>query len=131
MPRTRKSSAVLLLRGMLTAVLFTLAAMLLTAAAVTWLHLPDKRIRLINQLIKIAAVILGTNAAVRRGGETGLLSGALIGLGYMALGYAMYMALGGGSFGFSSVLGEMLVGSAVGAVTGTIRANMSPKRRKS
>ena len=130
MPRTRKNSAFLLLKGMLTAILFTLIAMLLTAAAVTWLHLPDKSIRLINQLIKISAIILGTRAAVNRGGEMGLLSGTLIGLGYMALGYAMYAALGGGSFDFGSILGEMLIGTAVGAITGTVRANMSAKRRK-
>ena len=131
MPRTRKNSAIQLLKGMLTAILFTLAAMLLTAAAVAWLGIPDKSIRPINQLIKIAAIILGTMTAVKRGGEAGLLSGTLIGLGYMVLGYAMYVALGGGSFDFSGILGEILIGTAAGAITGTIRANMSPKRRKS
>ena len=130
MPKTRKSSALSLLRGFLYAVLFTLAAMLLLAAAIAYLHLPDKSIRFFNQLIKITAVILGTCSAVRRGGEMGLASGTLIGLGYMALGYGMYMTLGGGSFDFAGMLGEMLVGTAVGAVTGTARANMSTKRRK-
>jgi len=130
MPRTRRSNLFSLLKGFLAAIGITLAGMLLIALAVTYLHLPDKSIRFFNQLVKISAIILGTCVAVRRGDEMGLASGTLIGLGYMALGYGMYMALGGGSFGFSSMLGEMLIGTAVGAVAGTVRANMSAKRRK-
>ena len=130
MTRTRKNSALCLLKGFLAAILITLAGMLLIALAVTYLHLPDKNIRFLNQLVKVASVILGTCFAVRRGGEMGLATGTLLGLGYMALGYGMYMALGGGSFDFAGVLGEMLVGAAVGAITGTIRANMNARRRK-
>ena len=60
----------------------------------------------------------------------GLVSGAVLGLGYMALGYTMYVALGGGSFAAGNMLGEMLLGSAVGAVTGAVRANMHPRRSR-
>lgn len=104
--------------------------MLLIAAAITWLHIPDKSIRFLNQLVKIGAIILGTCMAVRRGGEMGLASGSLLGLAYMVLGYALYIILGGGSFEIAGALGEMLIGTTVGAVTGTIRANMSASRRK-
>ena len=125
MPKTRKGNAAALLRGLLAAILFTLAGMLLIAAGLTWLGLSENRISLLNQLLKIAAIILGTCIAVHRGGEKGLATGTLLALAYMALGYALYMVLGGGSFSASGMLGEMLVGSTAGAITGTVRANLS------
>ena len=42
----------------------------------------------------------------------------------------MYVLLGGGSFAVGNMLGEMLLGSAVGAVTGAVRANLSPRRSR-
>lgn len=119
-----------MLKGLLFAIIITLAGMLLIAALVAWLGLPDKNIRLLNQIVKILAIILGTCAAVRRGGEMGLATGSFLALAYMALGYSMYTTMGGGSFEFDSMLGEMLIGAAAGAITGTVRANLSSKGRK-
>jgi len=130
MPRTRKSTVVSLLRGLLAAVALTLIGMLLMTAAITWLHMSDGCVHALNQLLKIVAIAVGVCEAVRRGGEMGFATGTLLALAYMVLGYGAYLGLGGGCFNASSMLGEMLVCSVAGAVTGTIRANMRAKARR-
>ena len=130
MPKTRKSTLLALLRGLLIAVALTLACMLIMAAALVYLQMSDRLLTVLNQLVKLLAIALGTCAAVPRGGSRGLLTGGEIALVYMALGYAMYVLLGGGSFAVGNMLGEMLLGSAVGAVTGAVRANLSPRRSR-
>ena len=130
MPRTRKSAALALLKGLLIAVALTLACMLLMAAALVALQMSDRLLTVLNQIVKLLAIAVGTCVAVPRGGSRGLLTGVEIALVYMALGYAMYVLLGGGSFAVGNMLGEMLLGSAVGAVTGAVRANRSPRRSR-
>lgn len=130
MPRTRKSAALALLKGLLIAVAFTLACMLLMAAALVALQMSDRLLTVLNQIVKLLAIAVGTCVAMPRGGSRGLLTGVEIALVYMALGYAMYVLLGGGSFAVGNMLGEMLLGSAVGAVTGAVRANLSPRRSR-
>ena len=129
MPRNRKSIAASLLIGFLFAVFVTLVAMLIIAAALVYLRFSDRTLTALNQLLKLIAVVLGVCAAVPRGGDRGLVTGVVIALFYSAAGYGMYLALGGGSFAVGNMLGEMLLGSAVGAVTGAVRANLSPRRR--
>ena len=130
MPRTRKSAALALIKGLLIAVALTLACMLLMAAALVALQMSDRLLTVLNQIVKLLAIAVGTCVAVPRGGSRGLLTGVEIALVYMALGYAMYVLLGGGSFAVGNMLGEMLLGSAVGAVTGAVRANLSPRRSR-
>ncbi len=130
MARTRKSTLKSLLLGLFAAIAFTLTAMLALSAALVTLKISDGTLRLLNQLIKLIAVIFGTCAAVPRGGEKGLVSGTVVALLYIILGYVSYLALGGGSFSFGCMLGELLLGSAAGAVTGAVRANLNPRRRR-
>ena len=129
MPKTRKRTLLSLLKGLLIAVALTLACMLGMAAALVYLQMSDHLLTVLNQVVKLLAIALGTCAAVPRGGSRGFLTGVEIALLYMALGYGLYVMLGGGSFAVGNMLGEMLLGSAVGAVTGAVRANLSPKRR--
>lgn len=129
MARNRKSIIKSLLKGLFTAILITLIAMLLLSAALIYLGISDRLLVICNQLIKFISIIIGTMAAVPRGSERGLASGVLLALAYTAGGYALYLALGGGSFAIGNMLGEMLLGCAAGAVTGAIRANMKPRGR--
>lgn len=131
MARTRKNTVKSLVFGLLVAAAFTIGCMLALAAALVYSRMPDGTLRLINQLIKYSAVFLGVSAAVPRGGDKGLITGVVLALLYIILGYAMYLLLGGGSFDIGCMLGELLLGSAVGAVTGAVRANLHPKRRRS
>lgn len=130
MTRTRKSTLKSLLSGLLAAILFTLLAMLALSAALVTLKISDSTLRLLNQLVKLAAILLGTCLAVPRGGEKGLVTGTVLAMLYIILGYAGYLSLGGGSFSFGCMLGELLLGSAAGAVTGAVRANLNPRRRR-
>ena len=128
MAKTRRSILKRLLLGLLTAILVTLVGMLLLAAALIYLKMDDGLLTVLNQLVKALAIILGVCAAVERGGNRGLATGVEIALIYAASGYAMYLLLGGGSFSAGGMLGEMLLGGAVGALTGAVRANLHPRR---
>lgn len=130
MAKTRISIVKKLLLGLLTAILITLAGMLLLAAALIYLKMDDGLLTVLNQLVKALAIVGGVCAAVRRGGNRGLATGVEIALVYAAAGYAVYLLLGGGSFSVGNMLGEMLLGSAVGALTGAVRANLHPRRVK-
>lgn len=116
--------------GLISAILVTLAGMLLMAGLMMVVSVGDRWLMILNQLLKIGSVILGTCIAVPRGGQRGLATGTAVALLYACIGYGMYAALGGASFTIGGMLGEILICAAAGAVTGTIRANMQPSRRR-
>ena len=116
--------------GLISALLVTLAGMLLMAGMMMVVSVGDRWLMILNQLLKIGSVILGTCIAVPRGGQRGLATGTAVALLYACIGYGMYAALGGAGFTIGGMLGEILICAAAGAVTGTIRANMQPSRRK-
>lgn len=130
MSRNRGSIAASLALGFLFSAFVTVAAMLLIAAALVYLRFDDKTLTILNQILKLLAVVLGVCVAVPRGGERGLITGVVIALAYSAAGYGLYLLLGGGSFAAGNMLGEMLTGSAAGAVTGAVRANLTVKRTR-
>lgn len=129
MKKRRLGAAAALAKGLVVAVLITLLGMLLMAAAVIFTGMGDGAIRILNQLLKISAVFIGTFLAVGRGGERGLVTGAGLGAVYAAAGYVLCVCLGGYAFDIVALMGEMTVCTAAGAVTGVICANMK-KRRK-
>ena len=129
MARNRKSILKSLVLGLAGSILFTLLCILLLAAALVLLHVPDEMLTTLNQLIKIAAVILGTCIAVPRGGEKGLVTGTVLALFYSVLGYVLFILLGGGNFSVRCLLGEILMAWAAGAATGTVRANLPGRSR--
>ena len=119
-----------LTRGLLAAVAATLAGMLLLAAAVIYLDVTDGALAALNQLLKLFSVVLGARLAVGVGGERGYVTGAAVGLLYMALGYVLYWQLGGALFSAPAMLLEMLLGGILGAVAGAVCANLRPRARR-
>ena len=119
-----------MLRGLLVSMGATLACMLLLAAAVIYLGVSDGALTAINQGIKLVAVSLGARVAVGIGGERGLVTGAAVGLLYMAVGYALYWQLGGALFSAGAMLLEMLLGGGFGAAVGAVCANLHPRARR-
>lgn len=117
-------------KGFLLAVLLTLLLMAVLTVAVWRTDMSDATLTLLNQLLKIGSIAVGTYLAVGRGGEAGFLTGAVIGILYMAVGYGVYAALDGLVLA-SSIAGEMITGAAAGALTGAISANLPPRRRTS
>ena len=119
-----------LAKGLAVAVGVTLAGMLLMAGAVVFIGLSDTLIRVLDQALKLCAVALGTFAAVGRGGQRGLVTGAGLGAGYAVIGYVLYVLLGGNGFDIVELMGEITICVAAGAVMGAICANLSPKRAR-
>ena len=129
MAAARGNTAKRLVLGLIAAIIFTIAAIALIAALLIAVQISDKAITVFNQIIKVAAIVIGTVIAVPMGGENGLVSGVVIALFYTILGYICYLSLGGASFHFVSMMGELLIGTATGAVCGAVRANLNPKRK--
>lgn len=130
MAMSRKSVLISIFRGILLAAAVTLLGMAAIAALTLFARLSDGALTLLNQLLKAAAIAVGTLAAVGRGGSRGFVTGVVVALIYMAAGYGLYVALGGGRFSAMQMLGEMLLGATLGAVVGAILANLSPKPRR-
>lgn len=116
-----------LLRGLGVAMLTTMLGVAVFALLMTWLRPSDGVIRVFNQVLKLVSITLGVATAVGRGGEGGLARGAAIGLGYMALGVALYALLSGQSAPFTSYLADLGMGIAGGGIIGAILSNISPK----
>ena len=127
-----KRAAILfsILKGLLAAIVVTLVLMLLVALLTVFARLPDYWLIILNQMIKIVAIALGTRTAVGRGGRRGFVTGVVVALAYMILGYTMYVCLGGGAYSTAAMLGEMLLGATIGGIVGAILANMNPKPRR-
>ena len=126
----RMNALAALLKGLLAAVLLTLALMAAVAAAAVFLGISDALLTALNQLMKLAAIALGVWVAVGRGGERGFVTGMALAMLYMILGYASVTALGGAAFSVAGMLGEILVGAAVGAAIGAVLANLPAGPRR-
>ena len=129
MARNRKTILKSLILGLICSIVFTLLCMLILAAALILLRFPDNLLTTLNQIVKLAAVVIGTCASVPRGGEKGLVTGTVLGLFYSVLGYVLFILLGEGSFSIRCLLGEIMLAWAAGAVTGAIRANLPSRSR--
>ena len=127
----RRSAALGLAKGLLAAVGVTLAGMAVIAALTMLAGVSDAVIMALNQVLKLSAISVGALAAIGRGGQRGFFTGMALAMGYMALGYAMYAALGGSAFAVQEMLGEILIGAAIGAIAGAVLANMKPRRKAS
>jgi putative membrane protein (TIGR04086 family) len=96
--RSRRHQAPLwgkLLRGLLVSIAVTLGCVLLFALLIQWLKPDDGIIRIINQLIKLAAIFAGVRVIQHQSGEKNLIHGAILGLLYMALDVGLYALLSG------------------------------------
>lgn len=130
MGRTRVNALISILKGLVSAVALTLLGMTAIAALAVYAQASDGLIRGLNQALKCLAIALGARVAVGRGGERGFFTGMTVAMLYMALGYAMAVGLGGSAFAPAGMLGEILVGAALGGVCGAVLANMPVRRRR-
>ena len=89
-------------------------------------RLSDGLITALNQVMKLSAIVLGALVAIGRGGERGFFTGMALAMLYMALGYGCYVLLGGSAFVAGELLGEILIGAAVGGIAGAVLSNMKP-----
>ena len=121
--RTRRRQASLwgrLLRGLLAAILATLVCVLVFALLMQWLKPADGVIRIVNQIIKLAAIFFGVWIMNRAGGERSLIQGALLGLLYMALGVGLYALLSGQQLPLTAYLSDVAMGIAGGGMASVL-----------
>jgi len=118
--RRQRTLPMTILRGLLTAIGVTLACVLIFALLMQWLRPSDAVIRVVNQLIKLGSIFAGVYVAVGRGGDKGLLTGALVGLVYMLLGVLLYALLSGQQLPFTAYLSDVAMGIAGGGIAGAI-----------
>ena len=130
MTKTRLEAMVSLMKGLLSAIALTLVGMTAIAALAVYAQATDGTIRVMNQGLKCLAILLGVRVAVGRGGRRGFFTGMTLAMIYMALGYAMAVGMGGSAFAVPGMLGEILIGAALGAVAGAVLSNMPARRLK-
>ena len=118
--KRQRGMGVQLLKGLGAAVLVTLAGVAVFALLMQWIRPSDGAVRVFNQVLKLLAVGAGVWTAVGRGGEGGLVRGALVGLLYMALGVATYVLLSGQSAPWTAYLADLGMGVAAGGIVGMI-----------
>lgn len=124
MAKSRLGILTSILRGLLAAIAFTIPFMAAFAALAVFLRISDALLTALNQFLKVGAILVGVRVAVGRGGERGFITGMTIAMLYMVIGYALYVFLGGSAFSVSSMLGEILIGAAIGSIFGAILANL-------
>ncbi|MDO4866831.1 MAG: TIGR04086 family membrane protein [Clostridia bacterium] len=129
MARSRTQTLLSLLKGLAGAILLTLLLMAAMAAFAAMGRISDSLLMALNQLMKLAAILLGVTLAVGRGGRRGFLTGMTLAMLYMALGYGCYSALGGSAFSTPEFLGEVMIGAAIGATAGAVLSNLPARRR--
>ena len=57
------------------------------------------------------------------------MTGMTVAMLYMTLGYGCYVALGGNAFVVTQMLGEILIGAALGALAGAVLSNLPVPQR--
>jgi len=126
----RLETLITLAKGLATAILITLGGMLLLSAVVVFLPVSDALSLALNQMLKITSIFFGALTAIGFGGRRGFAMGAAIGHLYMALGYTVYCILDQALAPAVQMTGELLMGTLIGALSGAVVANISPKRKK-
>lgn len=114
--------AMALLRGVLAAVAATVIVVCLFAVLIGLTDLDDRVIRIVNQLIKAGAIVLGVCAAVPRGDAAGPRRGMAVGLIYMGVGVLLYALLTSQKITALAYGIDLLMGVAAGGLTGMTRA---------
>ena len=119
---TFKLTLLSFIKGVIVALLFSIVAVLIFAAIISAFNLSSGVIKPVNVLIKIVSVSVGVFIAVR--GDKGLLKGALLGVIITVLALTLFSIIGGESAFTSSIIWELLLGAAIGAISGIFSVNL-------
>ena len=116
-----------LLKGLAAALLVTVAGVAIFALVMQWVKPTEGAVRIFNQVLKLLSIAVGVWVAVGRGGDGGLISGAGVGLLYMAVGVALYAVLSGQQAPLTAYLADLGMGVAGGGIVGMILSNVSAR----
>jgi putative membrane protein, TIGR04086 family len=105
-------------KGVLFSLIFTLLAILVFAAVVKVFELSDRTILMVNQVLKIIAILLGCMIGLK--GEGCFWKGIIVGFVTALIGYVTFSLLSGEPLLRMSLLYESLFGVIVGGISGLI-----------
>lgn len=112
------------LRGVLYAIIVSVFMVLGLALAIKLFNLDNNAVAYTNQAIKILSMLVGIFIGTRDY-KMGAAKGALTGLLYILLSTLVFMLLSGQSF--SMTIFDVLIGVAVGLISGIITVNIKNK----
>lgn len=116
-----KSFYIGVLKGVIISVIFSLIAVLMFALVIKWFSFSDAVIKPVNVIIKTLSVFAGVFFSVK--GKNGLAKGLITGILSVLIASITFAAIGGGAAGASSIMWEILLGGAVGAISGVLAVN--------
>ena len=112
------------LKGSLISVCVSLVAILLFAFIIKLTGMSKGLIKVINQIIKVLSIFLGTFFILRKNGQKGLLTGIAVGLLYTIIAFVAFSILNG-KFAFDiTLLIDIIFGAITGAICGAICVNL-------
>ena len=114
-------------KGLLIAVALTLIGIVCFALLMQAVKLSDTAVSAFNQVLKLAAILLGVGVCVGRGGVHGASRGALLGLLYMALGVGLYALLSDQALAWMAYAADIGMGIAAGGLGGMVFSNLPIK----
>lgn len=122
--RDNKNLLLTALKGSLIGVCVSIVAILLFAFIIKLTGMSKGLIKVINQIIKIVSIFLGTFFMLRKTGQKGLVTGVMIGLLYTVIAFVVFSILNG-KFAFDiTLLIDIVFGSIIGAICGAICVNL-------
>lgn len=118
-----KQSIFNVLKSVLFSLIISVALILILAVVAKYTDISDKAISAINQVIKVVALLLGILIGVKNQ-KGGLIIGAIVGLLYTLLSFAIFSAISG-QLSFDKVtVFDFLICIAVGAISGILTVNL-------
>ena len=127
--KARLNGIVRVLKGVMAAAVVTLVGILILSFAVMLRGIGENTIQILNQAIKVISILSGVWISVGRGGEKGLVSGAVVGILYILIGYGLYSVIDGTQASASVMAIEETAGALIGGLAGVVLANMKPARK--
>lgn len=119
-PGGRGRSALDVAVGVAGAILLTLLGTLVFALVLRLFRAPESGVPVFTVSVKAAAALLGGALSARRHMRRGWMRGALCGFLYILAARLVFMAWGGGFAGGWSLILDLLLGSAAGALGGIL-----------
>ena len=120
----KRNDIITILKGSISAICFSLIAVLIFAFVIRTLGVNDSLIMPINQVIKIFSIFFGVAFGLKCNSMHGLVRGAIIGALYTIIAYLTFSILSASfSFGLGTVY-DLIFGLIIGAICGVIYVNV-------
>jgi putative membrane protein (TIGR04086 family) len=116
------------LKGMLIAMIFTIAVILIFALIIKEANISDSVINPINQIIKILGIMIAVFFAVRKATENHWLIGGLAGMLYIVAGYLIFSLIEGRFGNLLMLLSDFLMAAVIGIIFAIILKQLFKKK---